>query len=326
MKGIVCKMEIMDNEKLMEMKNNIAMLETLQKRMKKLTSRIYDAEKDITSLLCKFEKESLDVEKLKAENFSTMLLRVFGKYDDKLDYETEEMLLAKADYDKSVERVNELKQQRNELGSRIAELKKDKPLYESELRKREEYIRNNMTNETSVKYVELEKEQKLLLQQIIETDEAIRAANKAMHTAESGCQYLESAEKWATYDVWFKSGIIGHMSKYNNIDNAESEFNKLSSQLKDLQKELHDVKTMEISEISGIDSTTRAIDFWFDNIFTDLKVRGKIRSDIEQVNDLLGKLRLIISRLENNKKNINRKISDVENKKKDLILNLGTTS
>ncbi len=50
-------MEIMDNEKLMEMKNNIAMLETLQKRMEKLTSRIYDAEKDITSLLCKFEKE-----------------------------------------------------------------------------------------------------------------------------------------------------------------------------------------------------------------------------------------------------------------------------
>ncbi len=116
------------------------------------------------------------------------------------------------------------------------------------------------------------------------------------------------------------------MSKYNNIDNAESEFNKLSSQLKDLQKELHDVKMMEISEVSGIDSTTRAIDFWFDNIFTDLKVRGKIRSDIEQVNNLLGKLRRIISRLENNKKSINRKISDVENKKKDLILNLGTTS
>jgi len=315
-------MEIMDNEKLMEMKNNMAMLETLQKRMEKLTSSIYDAEKAVTSLLCKFEKESLDVEKLKAENLSTMLLRIFGKYDDKLDYETEEMLLAKADYDKAVERVNELKQQHNELGSRIAKLKKDKPLYESELRKREAFIRNNMTNETSVKYMELEKEQKLLLQQIIETDEAIRAANKAMHTAERGMQYLESAEKWATYDVWFKSGIIGHMSKYGNIDNAESEFHKLSSQLKDLQKELRDVEMMEISEISRIDSTTRAIDFWFDNIFTDLKVRGKIRSDIDQVNNLLGKLRRIISRLENNKGNINRKINDAENKKKDLILNL----
>ena len=33
-------MDFLDNEKLMEMKNNMALLETLQKRMKELTLKI----------------------------------------------------------------------------------------------------------------------------------------------------------------------------------------------------------------------------------------------------------------------------------------------
>lgn len=315
-------MDFLDNEKLMEMKNNMALLETLQRRMKELTSKICDAEKEVVSLLDRFEKESMDVEKLKEEKFSTMLLRIFDKYEEKLDSENEEMLLAKKDYDKAVGRVNELKLQQNELAHRIAELKKDKSLYESELRKREEFIRNNLADETSAKYMELEAEQKLLLQQIIEIDEAIRAAKAAINTAEIGKQYLESAEKWATYDVWFKSGIIGHVSKYSNIDNAVYELNKLSSQLRDLHKELYDIKIPEISEIPGIDSATRAIDFWFDNIFTALKVRNKIQIDLEQINNLLSKLQQVISRLETNKRYINSKINDLEREKKDLIFHL----
>ena len=56
--------EVMDNEKLNEIKYNIAALPTLENRMNTLKKSIYDAENEVQSLLAKYELESLDVEKL----------------------------------------------------------------------------------------------------------------------------------------------------------------------------------------------------------------------------------------------------------------------
>jgi len=162
----------------------------------------------------------------------------------------------------------------------------------------------------------------MMIQQLVETDEALKAAIGVTNTGERAAQHLGSAEKWATYDVWFKSGIISHMAKYDHIDNAESEFNRLDSQLKNLKKELKDVRMLDTPEISTISSSQRAVDFWFDNIFTDLNVRGKIRNDIEQLESLLSSIYKIISRLESNKTNINRKLKSIDEQKNNLLINL----
>lgn len=312
----------MKNEKLVEIKNNFSTLQVLEKRMERLIKSIYEAEAEVQSLLAKFEAEALDVEKLKEDSFSTTLLRLFGKYDSKLDKEAEEMLSAKMAYDKSVERVKELKQERENLGSRISALRNDKRLYEDEIKRREEGIISSTDSKVSVKYMELEKERKMLMQQLVETDEALRVAIEAINIGKRAVQYLESAEKWATYDVWFKSGIISHMVKYDHIDNAESEFNRLDSQLKNLKKELKDVRMLDTPEISTISSSQRAVDFWFDNIFTDLNVRGKIRNDIEQLGSLQSSIYKIISRLKSNKTNINRKLKSIEEQKNNLLINV----
>jgi len=312
----------MDNEKLNEIKNEISILPTLEKRMEGLQNSIYDSEAEVHNLLVKYEEESLDVEKLKDEKFSTMVLRFLGRYDTKLDKETDEMLAAKMEYDKAVERVKELKLSREELGIRISELRNEKRLYEDELRIREENIRNKTSSEVYSKYMELEEERELNIKQLVETEEALRAAIKAISIGKNASIHLQSAENWATYDVWFKSGIISHIAKYDHIDSAESDFNKLHSQLKELKRELMDVKMFDAPEISTISSTTRTIDFWFDNIFTDLKVRGKIRNDREQLDRILSSVNKIISRLESNKRNVESKLKSIDHDKNDLIMNL----
>ena len=312
----------MDNEKLNEIKNEISILPTLEKRMEGLQNSIYDSEAEVHNLLVKYEEESLDVEKLKDEKFSTMVLRFLGRYDTKLDKETDEMLAAKMEYDKAVERVKELKLSREELGIRISELRNEKRLYEDELRIREENIRNKTSSEVYSKYMELEEERELNIKQLVETEEALRAAIKAISIGKNASIHLQSAENWATYDVWFKSGIISHIAKYDHIDSAESDFNKLHSQLKELKRELMDVKMFDAPEISTISSTTRTIDFRFDNIFTDLKVRGKIRNDREQLDRILSSVNKIISRLESNKRNVESKLKSIDHDKNDLIMNL----
>lgn len=312
----------MNNDELNAIKNEISVLTTLEKRMKDLQDAIYDAEAEVRSLLMKYEEESMDVEKMKEEKFSTMLLRVIGRYDKKLEKETKEMLAAKLEYDKAVERVKELKSNKEELRKRITELRDKKRIYEDELRKREEYIRSNTSSSVYTEYMKLEEEREFCIKQLVETEEALKAAIRARSMAETAAGHLESAEKWATYDVWFKSGIISHMAKYEHIDNAEMAFTRLYSQLRELKRELADVNFDGIPEISTISSSTRVIDYWFDNIFTDLKVRDKIRTDLYQLDRIFSSISQIIHKLENNKRNIENRLKNIEYNKNNLIMNL----
>ena len=310
----------MDSESLMEIRNNIGMIPVLEEHMEKLRKATYKAEGDVKVLLRKYEAESLDVEKLKKESFSSIILKLIGKYDNKIDKETKEMIAAKIEYDKACDRINNLYIQKDELSNRIYELNRDKDTYDSEIKRREQEIIRDVASEVYAQYMQLEEERKTLAKQSIEIDEAIRAANRVKSTIDTAIGYLDSAEGWATYDVWTKGGIISHVAKYDNIDNAKETFNRLYSQIKDLEKELSDVALLGYADFSGIDGTTRAIDYWFDNIFTDLNVRSRIREDREKLKKLYNKISGIIYDLNKNEKQIDNNIKSIENRKKELII------
>lgn len=311
----------MDNEKLMEIKNSLYAIPVLQERADKLRLRIREAERNVSSLREKYEAECMDVERLEKESLSATFLRLIGKYEDKLEKESREKFEAKVELDKALTQAKELKLELDELTDKISSLKSDERIYEAELKRREQSIINGLNEEASIKYNRLEDERGMLERQIVEIDEAVRAAHKAKSTAKNALAHLESAEKWATYDVWFKSGIIGHVAKYDHIDRAEDDFNRLSLQLESLQKELADIDIKGF-HMDGIDSTTRAVDFWFDNIFTDLKVRDRIRNDADQLRSLYGKIDRTISGLENKKADVRRMIGDVERRKEELLISL----
>ncbi len=310
----------MENKDLMELRNKLAALPAFQKRSEQLWARISEAEKEVASLMSKYEEESMDVERMKAESLSVYIMKLVGKYEGKLDKETEEMLAAKREYDKAVEKVKELKQQRSELDSRLADLHKDKQIYEAELQKREQTLKNDRNSAASQKYHELDEQENYLSQQLVETEEATRAANRVIATAEGAIGHLESAESWATYDIWFSKGLLSHMAKYDHIDNAEETFNRLNFQMDDLRRELKDINISEMPGFSGIDSTTRTIDFWFDNIFTDLNVRDRIREDSEQLRRLRNRIHDVIRMLEGKKSTINGEIAAIRNKRNELII------
>ncbi|ROR27368.1 hypothetical protein EDD66_10663 [Mobilisporobacter senegalensis] len=310
----------MDNTKLNEIKNNIAMLPVLQQRYKSIMDRIDEAQDKVESLLKKYEEECLDVEHLQKESFSVTVLKFIGKYEDKIDKESKEMLVAKIEYDKAVEHVNELNREKNDLESRISLLENERQTYESEIKNREQYILNQMNSDISYQYKDCLTKIEHLNRQMIEMDEALRAARNVGDTAKRAITHLDSAESWATYDIWFRGGILSHMAKYDHIDNAEEEFNRLSIQLKDLQKELLDIEIVDTPEITWIDSTTRAIDFWFDNIFTDMNVRSQIQKDSEQIRDLYKKLENIISVIERKRGEAEIALKEIENRKNELII------
>ncbi len=309
----------MENINLLEMRKKLAFLPTLRERVQILNTKIREAEAEVDGLLDKYKEESLDVEKLEKNSLSTLILKNFGRFEDKVEKETEEMLAAKLEYDKASVRVRELKKEKEESEQRLSLLLQESRRYEEELKNREEAIRAE-NSEISQQYRALEAEQDMLSKELVEMEEAIRAGKRVLSTARSAMDHLESAEGWATFDVWSRGGIISHIAKYNHIDSATDDFNVLNSQLQDLQKELHDLNLSATASLDGIDSTTRAVDFWFDNIFTDLSVRERIRGDNDRVSELRDKVSGIVYRLDNNVSAVQNKLKSLERQKNDLLV------
>lgn len=310
----------MDNNSFMELKNKIAGLPVLQERMKSLSGRLYEAQDNVKSLLRKYQDEALDVDGLQEDKLSNTLLKLIGKHEGKVQKETREMLSAKLEYDKAVERVHQLTNDRAELAGKISELSESKKNFDVEFARRENLLRSKISDEAFIAYTQLENRQQHLSTQLAETEEAIHAADRVIAAASSALGHLDSAEGWATYDVWSRGGILSHMAKYEHIDDAQAQMNYLSSLIRDFESELKDVNMHQVCQNVGIDSTTRAVDFWFDNIFTDLNVRDKIREDISQVNLLIRQVEGIVNQLESNKSELKKGMHEAQRGKDNLVM------
>ena len=313
--------DIMEKQKLIDMRNSLTILPVLQQRLQKLEQRIAEAEKDMQTILRHYNAEVVDVEQMKKDSLSNTLLKLIKRYEGKLDKETQEMLAAKMEYDKASDRVSDLQSELYQLNLRIQSLLDNKQAYEAELKQREDIVKSSITSKAYLIYRKLQEERGKLGKQLVEIDEAKVVAYCVLGTAQSALEHLQSAEGWATYDIWARGGVISHMAKYNHIDNAQADFNRLSYQIKDLKKELSDIMIFETTYNVGIDATTRMFDFWFDNIFTDLNVRDKIRADKEEVSKLILKIKSTITKLEEVKIEALGKLDTVENNKKELLIN-----
>lgn len=310
----------MEGKRLGDIRDSLAMLPGLEEQMEKLQKRIYEAEDGVNRQKYQYETKSMEVDKLEQDSFYTVLLRLFGQYYRKLDCATEEALTAKMKYDRDCEKLEELYSERARLSEKIGELRREERLYEEEVRRREELLMHGGANEIATEYRQLEEQRKKFVEELKEIDKVITAANRAKYTIHRAMDYLNSAHSWATYDVWTKGGIFSHIAKYDHVDNAQKEFNKLNYQLRALQRELSDVNMARSAEFLGIDATTRAVDYWFDNIFTDLNVRSTIRENQEKLRRLERNIDNIILKLAKCKAQINRDINKIEYEREDLII------
>jgi hypothetical protein len=308
---------------LFELRDRVLMLPGLEKRRDLLQDLIKKAESEVASQLARYEKESRDVEQIKAGNFSSYLFRLVGKYEDKLEKEQREEINARLEYDRAVAYLDNLALEKEELVSRISALRAEDKIYREELDNKRAGLKNLDNNKAAgVRYVELEEERAEIISQITEIEEALRVAARAKSTAKEISKSLDSAEGWATFDILSRGGIISHIAKYSHIDEAEKNFNVLSALLRELKNELKDVHGLTAAGLSEISSTQRAVDFWFDNIFTDLSVRRQIKDNIEQVRQVLGNISLTETALNAKLKEKEKEFAGNRQAEEELLLSV----
>ena len=307
---------------LPEIRDNLGSIEPLENKISALNERLKCAETEVAFLLKKYENESYDVRKMQTEGFSSFILKTIGKYEGRLEKEKQEEIQAKINYDRALADLDEIKQEKQALEVRLSSLHSLALKYESELKKRRNQIQQRLSESKGQQYQKYENEIKDTISQITEVEEALHAANNVKLTAQSAVESLRSAESWSTAEIWLGGGIITHAYKYSHIDKAEDCFNRLSSQIETLRTELEDVRELFVSDFTHISSTQRAIDFWFDNIFTNWSVRSKVRENIDRVRLLQEQIYEIEEKLNEKFNELNLHLARMKRLQEDLLISL----
>ena len=265
-------------------------LEIKKKELEKYTDDLY--------------REKYDVKQLEKNSIGTLIKKIAGSYQEKYEKETQEYLAAKAKYDEFTVIIDDLKVEINRYQKEIEKK-------EQELKVKKQEIRNNYPEGIELAQKEEEIRKKLYSQKK-ELEEAITATNRAYELAKNALEQYKSAKSWATYDTFFKGGLISDLVKYDKIDNANATISKLQSASYRMIKELKDVKIAFDSNINQIDGTTRFFDIAFDNIFTDWSVRDKLTSNINELTNYSNKVASLLASLRNEKRAIEQKLSELE--------------
>lgn len=126
--------------------------------------------------------------------------------------------------------------------------------------------------------------------QVKETREAIAAVDHASTAVDSALDELQSAASWGTWDV-IGGGWLASSIKHGHVDTAIERLQAVNSAMVAVQHELGQVATT-VDLPTGLEagSGARTLDVWFDNLFSDIRMQGRITELRDHTEDLRNRL------------------------------------
>ncbi|CAN5451867.1 hypothetical protein BH10ACT10_BH10ACT10_10800 [soil metagenome] len=103
-------------------------------------------------------------------------------------------------------------------------------------------------------------------------DAGVAARTHLLHAR----QLLGSAQSWSTWDTFGGGGLVTDLMKYDKLDQVGDALRRADHALGAFSRELADVHVSGVEAVN-LDGMTRTFDVFFDNIFTDLRVRSRIQ-------------------------------------------------
>lgn len=279
-------------EKLMVYKQEMDRLPALKRRSDHLRRQLQETGRLIDEQEKRLRSEQADVDQLGNKTLGNYILSLSRRMDDRRQKEEAELVAARRRYDELIEEQRYLQKALLEQEKQMMAARRAEQNWHEGLLARKEWILDN-DSETAHNYRKLEQALQQTRSQITEIEEAAAVVRRSDATADAMLDRLNSAEGWSTFDVWSRGGIISHVAKYNHLDAVSELTGQLKAQLRDLRSELADIRMEASFDLNAYSNGTRALDFFFDNIFTDLSVRDRVREDLDSVHQIKGKLHQI---------------------------------
>lgn len=273
-------------------------LELTERRCEELRVRIDEMATSLAALRSRHASEQRDVDKLEGLTLTRVLASLRGARDDLLARERAEADAARYRLVEAEKRLDALRWEHAVARARLRQLGTAPSTYAAVLDEKARYLAAS-GDPRGARLLELADERGRLTGELREVAEALRAAGAASGALARVRRKLASASDWSTYDTFAGGGAFGSMMKHSRLDEAAEAAAYADRCLALLRTELADVPDLvpRAPEVA-VTGMTRFVDIWFDNIFTDLAVRDRIKQtqrnvdrSARLVDELVGRLK-----------------------------------
>ncbi|WP_155371527.1 hypothetical protein [Catellatospora vulcania] len=250
--------------------------QTAAARHRELLRLIEDAEARALELSKAHDREARDVVRLETVTLTRVIAALRGTRHDAIAREQAEADAAAYRLARARADVDALRRELDVVGARLAALQDAPGRYAAVLDEKERALAET-GDPRARRLLEIAEARGVAEAETKEIREAQRAAEAASAALLQLKRLLDSAAGWSTYDTFFGGGVISSAIKHDRLDEAATAAALADQRIAALNAELADVAGGGTAATLAIDGMTRFLDVWFDNIFTDLAVRDRIK-------------------------------------------------
>ncbi len=306
------------DQELQKLQEQITQAHQLDGKLRELRSQQEILSSRLRELSQRKAKEQADVDRLEGATLVSIIARITGKLDEKLDQERREAYAAKAKYDAAVGELEAVKLDLERYGKEYSRLKNSERLYEQVLQQKTEAVKQT-GGAAAEQIFQLEEQIGYLNNQKRELREAVSAGSTALNTTKEILRELDEAEGWGTIDL-IGGGLLTDLAKHGHLDKAQNELEQLQSQLRRFKTELADV-TIQADMKINIEGFLLFSDYFFDGLFADWAVLDKIGQSQRQVQETKGTIEQVLMKLQEMETAVDQKIGKMEREKEEVVKN-----
>lgn len=309
------------NEQLAEVKNQ-------QHKRRKWKAQIADYEAEhqqqqqtLSDLKSKMEEDQADIEKLEELSFSHLLAVLTGSTDERIRDKQEVIAATKLKYDETQHALPHIEQSIQDIREKLGELPDIDRDYQRIMQKKEKLMADTPRTVLTRRYDEVTEEVADLQSFLTETTEAIKAGEKVNRPLDEAIEALEKAKGWGGLDLFGGGAFITHL-KHNHIDAAKESIHEAQMKMRMFHKELLDIhKESDMNiEIQGL---LTFANFFFDGIFINYVVQGKIEESLENVKEKQNEIDKIIFQLNVRYDRKEKEFKRLKKEKKTILEDFG---
>ncbi|RZU54160.1 hypothetical protein EV385_6100 [Krasilnikovia cinnamomea] len=242
----------------------------------------------LEALLRRHALEQRDVDRLEGLSLTRVWVALRGaRYrQDALVRERAEAGAARYRAAEAQDRLDAIGRELAAVEARLAELADVPARFAATVDEKERYV-HAAGGPLAAHLMELAEQRGRTEAELRELHEARRAGEAAHRALLEVRRQLDGAAGWSAYDTFLGGGVLASSFKHHRLDQAAAAAAYADRCLAVLRGELADVGLVRSMGEVGVRRTTRFADVWFDNIFTDLTVRGHIKQALHNVDESL---------------------------------------
>jgi hypothetical protein len=274
--------------------------------------RLQSMDAELAALRETHAREQRDVDRLEGLSLARIVASLRGSREDAIERERAEAEAARYRVADAEARLAAVRREEEAARARLSGLAAAPAEYAAALGEKERYL-GSSGDPRGARLLALAEERGRLTGEAREAAEALAAARTAWEALSRVQDSLGRAAGWSTYDTFFGGGAVSSSIKHSRLDDAAKEAAYADRCLLALRTELADVGGVaQTGPALAMDGLTRFVDVWFDNFFTDMAVRGRIKRAQENVDRCMRRVQQVTAALEQRTVDIRARLAAIE--------------